>query len=136
MHGSTQTEDRQHAQQQPTHRSDPDAEVPKRVAGTTQTDPEVDDKEADMDGVVPTVQVRLLQTIRVPSRQSVFVKATTETELSTTPLMFEPSDRTNQDGDVYGEECLLEPSNDGTIKVPLTNPAATTWIIQAGEVLG
>ena len=136
VHGSTQTEDRQHAQQWPTHRSDPDAEVPKRVAGTTQTSPEVDDEEADMDGVVPTVRVRLLQTVRVPPRQSVFVKTTAETELPTAPLMFEPSDRTNQDGGVYGEECLLDPSDDGTFKVPLTNPTAITRIIPAGEVLG
>ena len=134
--GSTQTEDRLHAHQQPTHRSDPDAGVPKRVARTTQTDPEVDDEEADMDEVVPTVQVRLLQTVRVPPRQSVFVKTTAETKLSTTPLMFEPSDRTNQDGGAYSEDCLLEPSDDGTIKVPLTNSTATTRMIQAGEVLG
>ena len=133
VHGSTQTEDKHHDQQLPTHRSHPDAELPKLVAGATQTDPEVDDEEADM---VPTVQVCLLQTVRVPPRQSVFVKTTVETELSTTPLVFEPSDRTDQDRDVYGEDCLLEPSDDGTIKVPLTNPTAASRIIQAGEVLG
>ena len=136
VHGSTQTEDKHHDQQLPTHRSHPDAELPKLVADATQTDPEVDDEEADMDAIVPTVLVRLLQTVRVPPRQSVFVKTTVETELSTTPLVFEPSDRTDQDWDVYGEDCLLEPSNDGTIKVPLTNPTADSWIIQAGEVLG
>ena len=114
----------------------PTNSLPTGVARTTQTDPEVDDEEADMDEVVPTVQVRLLQTVRVPPRQSVFVKTTAETKLSTTPLMFEPSDRTNQDGAAYSEDCLLEPSDDGIIKVPLTNSTATTRMIQAGEVLG
>ena len=105
------------------------------TSGATQTEPEVEVGE-DVEAVVPMVRVHLLQTVRVPPYQSVFVKITTETELLDTPVVFEPSERMEQDRGIHAEDCLLEPSNDGTIKVPLTNPTATTRIIQAGEVLG
>ena len=77
----------------------------------------------------------LLQTVRVPPCLSVFVKIAAETGLSDTPVVFEPSEGTQQDWGV-SEDCLLDPSYDGTIRVLLTNPASNSQIMQAGEVLG
>ena len=90
--------------------------VPQKITGATQTEVEADVGE-DWEAVVPKVRVHLLQTVRVPPRQSVFVELATETELL---VVFEPSERMEQDWGIHAEDCLLGPSNDGTIKVPLT----------------
>ena len=132
--GSTRMETEAHAQQPPTQGSNRDAVVPLQVTKATQTEPEVEVKE-DIDAGIAMVRVRLLQTVRVPPRQSIFIKITIETELFDTPVVFEPSERTGQERWIYAEDCLMKPTSDGTIKVPFTNQIARTQIIQAGEML-
>ena len=121
-----------HAQQLLTQGSNRDAVVPQQVTKATQTEPEV---EEDTDAGVPMVRVCLLQTVRVPPRQSILIKITTETELFDTPVVFEPSERTGQHRWNYAEDCLMKPTSDGTIKVPFTNQIAVTQIIQVGKML-
>jgi hypothetical protein len=65
--GGTQTETRGHTQQPLPYGSSPDAVVPQKVTGTTQTKPEVEVGE-DVEAVVPMVRVHLLQTVTPPDR--------------------------------------------------------------------
>ena len=136
--GSTQTENKGRPSPQlvSPQGSGQDAVVPHQVTGTTQTDPPAVIEEEIGEAVVPTVHVCLIRTVRIPPRQSTFVQITAETELLDTPVLFEPSAGAEQGSGVYMEDCLLEPRDDGITRVSITNPTATTQIIQAGKELG
>lgn len=67
---------------------------------------------------------------------SVFVKITPETKLPDSPVVFEASEKAEWNWGVHAQDCLLAPTSDGAIRVSFTNPATTTRIMTAVEVLG
>ena len=106
----------------------------KQVDGATQTESvsvEADEEEEGSDPVEPVVRVRLLQTVWVPPCQCVLARATTDPKLSIGPIV--PSERMEQEWGILAE---VEPQEDGTIQVALTNPTGITQMVNSGETIG
>lgn len=118
------------------HSDERDTAASQRVDGATQTEVESLEPEEESNAVVPMVRVCLLQTVRLPPRQCVLARASTDSQLSADLVMFEPSERVEQVWGVLAEDSLVRPHEDGAIQVALTNPTRTTQIMDAGETLG
>lgn len=97
----------------------------------TQTEPDEEDTGEDPGTVA---QVRLLQTVRVPARQSIIVRMSTEAKLPPMPVVFEPDHGPGPE--VYSEDCLVVPGHDITIQILITNPSTASRVVPAGELLG
>ena len=63
-------------------------------------------------------------------------QAKVETMPPTSLVVFEPDENTEKIFGIHLNEALLEPCDDGALRVPLANPTGFTQIIQAGEVIG
>ena len=82
------------------------------------------------------VRVRLLQTVWAPPHQCDLARATTDPKLSIGPIVFELSERMEQEWGILAEDSLVEPQDDGTIQVALTNLTGITQMVNAGETIG
>ena len=115
-----------------------DAVVPQRVDEAVQTEVGMleTEEQDDVDSVVPTVRVCLLQTVRVPPQQCVMTRVTSNSKPLADLLVFEPNEEVQQECGILMEDSLLHPSEDGTIQVTLTNPTGITQVMEAGEMMG
>ena len=117
---------------------DGDALVPiSKVAATADhLQTEADDNSSD-DAVVPSVRVYLLQSVRLPPRQSAFVPIKMEgNPPCSDTFLLEYDVEIEQSLGLRISDALVRVSDDGTARVVVTNPSGFTRNAEEGARLG
>ena len=95
------------------------------------------DKEGEEEKVmVPTITVKLISSLRLPSGQCAVVPVRVEGGQEGEPLLFEPNNSTEQEWGVDWSDTLLQPTADGLAQMVVANTAGFTQQLSVGVELG
>ena len=96
---------------------------------------EVLDKEEE-EKVMPTITVKLISSLRLPSGQCAVVPVQVEGGREGEPLLFEPHSTTEQEWGVDWSDTLLQPTADGRAQMVVANASGFTQRLSVGVELG
>ena len=97
---------------------------------------EVLDKEEEEKVMVPTITVKLISSLRLPSGQCAVVPVQIDGGREGEPLLFEPDCTTEQEWGVDWLDTLLQPTADGRAQMVVANASGFTQRLSVGVELG
>ena len=97
---------------------------------------EVLDKEEEEKVMVPTITVKLISSLRLPSGQCAVVPVQIDGGREGEPLLFEPDSTTEQEWGVDWLDTLLQPTADGRAQMVVANASGFTQRLSVGVELG
>ena len=97
---------------------------------------EVLDKEEEEKVMVPTITVKLISSLRLPSGQCAVVPVQVEGGREGESLLFEPDSTTEQEWGVDWLDTLLQPTADGRAQMVVANASGFTQRLSVGVELG
>lgn len=99
--------------------------------------PAVPDRNSDVEALVPTVRVRLVQSLRLPANQGAVVPVCCDSEGGMaklqSPLLVEPVPEL---GSLVVESAVVSPPRDGLTQMVVWNKSGFTQQLSKGAVLG
>ena len=105
--------------------------------GRKQPPAEQKDAAKDKEAKVPTVRVKLLQSVQLLPHQAVVAQVQLDSShCRTEPLLLERSAQTEEDTGLQIEDALLQPSTNGRAQLVLSNPLGFTQSANQGLELG
>ena len=90
----------------------------------------------DQEAVVPTIRVQLVQSVRLPPRQSTFVQVRVDTDGPHDSILVEHDTEIEDATGLQVEDALLCPTDEGLAHLLVTNPSGFTQTADCGTLLG